>query len=83
MSIWKAISTSFIQKINVFDQQAEEGDHNLWREMTSLLSFQFSIFSAWTKNSIRREEKKEILTFQCAMHLESSTVTGKQKGSRA
>jgi len=29
MSIWKAISTSFIQKINVFDQQAEEGDHNL------------------------------------------------------
>lgn len=34
MSIGKAISTSFIQKINVFDQQAEEGDHNLWREMT-------------------------------------------------
>lgn len=34
MSIWEAISASFIQKINVFDQQAEEGDHNLWREMT-------------------------------------------------
>lgn len=32
MSVRKPISTSFIQKVNVFDQQAEERDDNLWRE---------------------------------------------------
>lgn len=32
VAIGQPIGTAFIQEVNVFDQQAEEGNHNLERE---------------------------------------------------
>lgn len=32
MAVGQPIGTSFIQEVNIFDQQTEEGNHNLTRE---------------------------------------------------
>lgn len=32
MTIWKAIGTTLIEEVNIFDQQAEERNHDLGKE---------------------------------------------------
>lgn len=48
-------------------------------DITIIFSVQY--FLCMKENSVGRDENKEVLTFQCAVHLKSSTATGRQKGS--